>query len=202
MDPFAIMQDNNLIGMFDIEARQFETIGRGIQESAESMFSLQERTNRFLGDRQWFAGEGVWKSKGGYLPSVWGHFLGFRRDFFDSTQYREFARRMAPYTYLYRVDEQGIIGAAWALLAERDRVWYLPEKGIQLGVYHHGWVDNREMLSDSESWDQYVVSTFFEWHTFREHNPDGFERLLSWERYLNVTGVAKGWNMCSNATTK
>lgn len=101
------MKTNDLVGPFDIEAYQSGDIAKGIQESAEAVFSEKERTNRYLDRRQLFDDKGTWNSRagGGRKPSVWTHFWGGRRDFFVSPRYREFAERMVPYTYLYRVDE-------------------------------------------------------------------------------------------------
>jgi len=199
LDPFAIMENNNLIGMFVIEAFEAGDIARGVQESVEKVFDISQRANKSLGSRQWFDENGVWNSAGlhKYKPSVWTHFWGGRRDFFESNLYREFSRHMGYYTYLNRADEQAVIGAAWALLGSADRIWYLPEKGIQLGVYHHGWVDNQELLKANDS-NHYEVNTFHKWNGFREHR----SKTLSWERYLQLTGHGDGFNTCSNATTK
>lgn len=159
-DPFKLMADHNLTGIFNIEAYQAGSIATGIQTSAEAVVPLrEERRKRYLNSPNYtfFDESGTWGYGGragspskssaiSRFPSIWGCFYGGRLDFFRTEPYREFARLMTPYTYIYRTDEQPVIGVAWSLLADNDRVWYLPKRGIEMGVYHHGWIDNSEIL--------------------------------------------------------
>ncbi len=105
---------------------------------------------------------------------------------------------MVKHTFMFRTDEQPVIGAAWALMANNDKVWYLPKRGIELGVFHHGWVDNSEILRDSSSSLLFQKNTLEQWSGYKEHHNE----LMSWKEYLHATNVS-GWDkLCSNAPTK
>ena len=62
-DPFVLMATNNLTGIYNIEAFQSGNIATGIQESAEAVFPLEERTNRYLSAPQYvmFDEAGRWR---------------------------------------------------------------------------------------------------------------------------------------------
>jgi GR25 family glycosyltransferase involved in LPS biosynthesis len=203
LDPFKLLQDHDLVGFFDIEAYQLGDISKGVQETAERVFTLEERRNRYLDtpNTQFFDNQGVWNSLGNETskkPSVWTHFYGGRLDFFRTPRYKDFARRMIPYLYKYRVDKQAVIGAAWALLADNDRVWYLPKRGIHLGIYHRGWVDNRETIRKVASGSDFEFHTLNGWKDYKEN----YGMLLTWEEYVNQIGYGGDWHMCRSGPGK
>ena len=151
-DPFQIMADNNLTGIYNVEIAQYSWIKEGIQEAAEAVFSLEERQNRYLDSRQYpfFGRKGKWHRAGQGPPAIYGFFFGGRFDLFQTPKYRDFARRVVPYTYTYRTDEQGVIGVAWSLLADNDKIWYLPNHGYKMGVYHQGFLDQSQVIKKKE----------------------------------------------------
>ncbi|KAL3920626.1 MAG: hypothetical protein SGILL_003164 [Bacillariaceae sp.] len=187
-DPFTIMAKNNLTGFFNIEAYQSGSIATGIQDSVDAVFALEDRKSKFLNSPKYsfLDSEGLWRrsSKSSKHPSIWGCFYGGRLDFFRSSKYTEFARNMAPYTYTYRTDEQPIIAVAWALLAENDKVWYLPKRGIKMGVFHHGWVDDSEVVRQKDSSLGFEKHTLDTWEGFVESRGN----LLNWEQYTSAIG--------------
>jgi hypothetical protein len=193
-DPFEVMAINNLTGFFNIEAFQAGDIAAGIQEAAEKVFGLEERRNRFLDSERYsyFDDAGQWGGPNEIKPSIWGCFYGGRLDFFANERYKKFARLMVPSTYTFRTDEQAVIGVAWSLLA--DKVWYLPNRGIQMGVYHHGWRDNAEIVrvrpDDNQHYEFHVLE---QWSNFSEIRDD----LLDWESYVGTLGHHDhGWKEC------
>lgn len=199
-DPFELMAQNNLTGIFNIEAFESGDIAKGIQKSVEEVFSIEERRSKYLDNPEtiFFDEQGVWSDGYGVKPSIWACFYGGRLDFFRSRRYNDFARRIVPYTYIYRTAEQPVVGAAWALLADNDKIWYLPKRGIHLGIYHHGWIDNREaMLVENTTNNSYWFHTLDHWSTFKEN----YDRLISWEDYLDTKGE-KDWDKCESAPDK
>lgn len=147
-DPFKIMADNNLTGIFNVDIHQRGMISKGVQEAAEAVFSLEERQNRFLDSPKYpfFNENGRWKRNGQGPPAFHGFFFGGRLDFFRQSRYRDYARRVVPYTYTYRTDEQGVMSVAWSLLADNVRIWFLPKHGYEMGVYHQGFVDQSQIV--------------------------------------------------------
>jgi len=207
-DPFQLMARNNLSGIFNIEGYQRGSIAKGIQEAAESMFSLQERQNRYVDspEHSYFNSDGQWERKGqdGY-PSIWGCFYGGRLDFFRTDRYIEYARAMSPYTYIYRTDEQPVIGVAWSVLGKGEKIWYLPKRNISMGVFHHGWVDNSEIirLSPANHTDNqtYWLHTLDQWRTF---GGESYGELVGLNEYIDSLGYDEDdqWRTCLNVCNK
>jgi len=212
-DPFKIMEKNNLTGIFDVEIHQAGMIANGVQEAAESVFTLEERQNRYLDkpEYQFFNQDGKWHRHGQAPPAIWGFFFGGRLDFFRMPQYKEFVRRIVPFTYTYRTDEQGVVGAAWALLADNDKVWYLPKRGYKMGVYHQGFVDNSQVVKNShdekkanytvDTSNSYTLNTLDQYSNF---TGVAHERLLPWEDYVKIKGYKENdtWTTCVEACSK
>ena len=134
-------------------------------------------------------------------PSIWGCFYGGRLDFFRTEQYKRFARLVVASTYIYRTDEQGVIGVAWSLLAG-EKVWYLPKRGIHLGVYHHGWIDNSEIIvkRKNNTLVNITNNTLDSWSSFHEHPQD----LISWEEYVHLMDSDHdgSWKKCIEVCDK
>lgn len=211
-DPFEIMAENNLTGVFDVELFQFKQIARGVQEAAESVFTLEERQHRYLDSPKYqvFDKDGKWHRDGQDHPSVWGFFFGGRLDFFRSSRYREFARRVVPYTYTYRTDEQGVVAVAWSLLADNDKVWYLPQHDYSMGVYHQGFVDNSQVVKlphrkanhVRKENQTYALNTLDLWSNYKREDA---RHLLSWVDYVESKGYNKDgdtWKTCVDTCTK
>jgi len=204
-DPFQLMKANDLVGFYNIEAYQIGDTAAGIQEAVNSVFTKEERTNRSLSstNRLWFDADGNWGGNAAKKPSVWGCFLGGRIDFFRQERYRKFAEAVAFNTYLSRTDEQGVIGAGWALLAEHEKVWYLPQRGIHLGILHSGWLDNSEMRVPQapQNWtslEQVKLHTLHDWDGFVEHkedlaNPVVYLQMKDAEGGYQCVDPQKGW---------
>ena len=141
-DPFELMKENDLVGLYTLDTYQRGGIGRGIQEAIDASFP-----------------DGEYKSRGAYFDdpkttslldpfqkwnrrAFYGYFFGCQLNFLRRDDFQDYARRVIPYTYQYRTDEQAVIGAAWAFL-EPGRVWYLPSHAdYKIGLYHHAIVDD------------------------------------------------------------
>jgi hypothetical protein len=123
-DPFRLMQQNGLYGIFNIEAYQSH-IHTGIQNASKSVVPLLEkRRHRYFDSPKYeIVDENRLNSEYRLYPSIWGCFYGGRLDFFRTNEFREFARCMAPYTHMYRTDEQAVIAAAWSLFGNGEKVW-------------------------------------------------------------------------------
>ena len=129
LDPVKIMADNNLTGIFNLELHQSGRDAIGIQDVVDSIFTLEERQNRFLDTpkHEFFDNMGRWRHKGqSHRPGIYGYFFGGRLDFFCTDQYKKFAQRVAPYTYTYWTNEQSMISVAWALLATMTKCGICP----------------------------------------------------------------------------
>eukprot|EP00928_Gymnodinium_smaydae_P010927 TRINITY_DN14115_c0_g2_i1.p1 TRINITY_DN14115_c0_g2~~TRINITY_DN14115_c0_g2_i1.p1 ORF type:complete len:441 (-),score=103.94 TRINITY_DN14115_c0_g2_i1:10-1332(-) len=211
LDPFELMASNKLVGFFNIQA--YETIAlESLQEALEAEFSLAERRLRFLDSPAtspyWFDGKGTWGGSSfdnaglespqkGFHASIWGCFYGGRLSFFKSERYRRFARRLIVDTYVQRLDEQPVIGLAWALLSKGTDVWYLPTRGINLNIFHHGWLDNCAVLNGSRPWRRVCLGASG-WHHFDEPRR---QSLISVEAAW-AQQEQKLWMGCLNAPEK
>lgn len=206
-DPFKIMSDNNLTGIFNVEIHQRGRIQTGIQEAAESIFSFEQRRSRYLDtpEYQWFNDKARWHRDGQGPPAFYGYFFGGRLDLFRNDRYKEFARQVVPYTYVYRTDEQGVMSVAWALLAENDKVWHLPYHGYDMGIYHQGFVDQSQIVKLEQRTKgepkKYALNTLHQWSNFTLmlHT-----KLLTWESYVKTKGYDENdsWRTCKKACGK
>lgn len=213
-DPFLLMQSNNLTGFYNSPMIQTGSMRNGIQEVAQSLFSIEERRNRYLDtpQNQYFDGKGMWIDRQGMQPSIWGSLYGARLDFFRTPRFREFARLMVPYTYTYRTDEQAVIAVAWSLMAGSN-VWCTSQRDIQLGWYHQMWVDNNQVVrteavppplgyNATKNTSLYWLNTLTDygssWSVVNQHS------LLLYEKYVATLGYKKGddWERCICARTK
>lgn len=222
-DPFRLMDDNSLTGIFNVDLYQNAPIDTGIQETAEQLFSLKERQNTFLDNprNRYFDQDGRWWNQQNRHPSIWGNFFGGRLDFFRQKRYLEFARRMVPYTYTFRTDEQAVIAVAWALMGVGPKVWFLSQRNISMGVYHQGWVDQhqvvrREAVAEpvsptgasiapskrSANTSEYWLNTMHEFDDNFKSIPHA--DLLVMEKYTKSLGYEAGhsWERCICARTK
>jgi hypothetical protein len=209
-DPFQIMQSNNLTGIFNILAYQSASMGNGIQKATEAVASLEERRNRYLDRRKYnlMDDKGQWTAD---RTSIWGCFYGGRLDFFRTPRFKKIAETVAYYTYRYRTDEQPVIALAWSLLGDGDKVWYLPMRNITMGIYHHGWIDNKEAVLRSATppddhkedhtkaeGQEYWFHTLDTWHGFREIR----DNLMSVKDYTKTNGYTDDYDKCWEAPTK
>ena len=205
-DPFRLMERNGLYGIFNIEAYQ-GGIKQGIQNASEALVpSVEKRKNRYLDAPKYE----IFDDNGEYSeyrlnPSIWGCFFGGRLDFFQTEEYRRFACIMAPYTYIYRTNEQAVIAAAWSLLGDGEKVWYLPKRGVQMGIYHHGWVDNRIVVklnsheNSTTTNETYRYIELDEWRGFSEIR----NGLADWDEYVETMyGPSDDLAICRATTTK
>ena len=213
-DPFVIMADNNLTGIFNVDQFQGSPYHTGIQQAAEAVFSLEERRNRYLDTPQngFFDNEGKWLNQEAMHASIWGYFFGGRLDFFRSSRFVEFARRMVPYTYTYRTDEQAVIAVAWSLLAG-SKVWHLSQRNISMGIFHQGWVDHQQVvrrkdmqpfpyIQDDKNHSLYWLNPIFDgWRKFKGAKHE--HRLLA-EEYVGTLGykASHSWERCICAKSK
>lgn len=208
-DPFQIMASNNLTGMFNIEAYQSGSIRAGVQEAAEQAFSLQQRRNRFVNSPQYsyFDSNGKWNRKGqAGSPSIWGCFYGGRLDFFRTEHFKSFAEEVAPHTCTFQADEQPVIGVAWSLLADSEKVWYLPKCGIEMGTHHHGWIDNSEVVrlppeNQTESQTSHWFHTLDQWGAF---GAESYGMLLHLDEHIGSLGYEEDndWRKCLKLCNK
>ena len=206
-DPFQIMAHNNLTGIFNVEIHQRGRIKTGIQEAAESVFSFEERLFRYLDtpEYQWFNHKARWQRDGQGPPAFHGYFFGGRLDLFRNDRYKEYARQVVPYTYIYRTDEQGVMSVAWALLADNEKVWHLPQHGYDMGIYHQGFVDQSQVVrlksSTKRESTKYILNTIHHWSnfTFVQH-----PKLLTWKEYVETKGYDENdsWTKCHAACGK
>jgi len=142
-DPFQLLHDNNLTAFYPTDFATFG-ISQGVAETSREVFGDPKQGNGYLNTPETFP---FFDNKGSYnRRALYGFFFGGRLDFFRSHDYEEYCRRMVPYTYRYRVDEQPIITMAWSMLAA-DHVWHLPTRGYNLGVYHHSFVDDELLIN-------------------------------------------------------
>jgi hypothetical protein len=141
-DPFQILHHNNLTGFFvtDFHSAQYD---QGIEEAANRVFGNSTQGRGYLNSPDTFP---FFNDGGRYSHrSFYGYLYGGRLDFFRSPEFREYSRLMVPYTYRYRVDEQVVIAMAWSMLAP-DRVWHFPSRGYSLSVYHHSFLDDKQLV--------------------------------------------------------
>jgi hypothetical protein len=202
-DPFKIMHQNDLVGIYNIESMEAGLTG-GIQEAAENSFSLEERKNAFLHSSQFpiFDENGQWGGKDPRKPGVWMCFFGGRLDFLRSKRFKEFAQQLPFHTYTTRTSRQAVIPVGWSVLVGGDKVWYLPKRGIDMGVYHHGWVDDSEIIVANDGID-YRKNTLTRWQNFSESK---VTTLVKWKEYMesqhNVNTTSLGthqWQQCVDA---
>ena len=200
-DPFTIMEQNNLVGIYNIESMEAGLTG-GVQAAAENSFSLDERKNAFLNSPQFpmFDEKGLWGGSDPRKPGIWMCFFGGRLDFLRSKRFKDFARQLAFHTYMSRTSRQSVIAIGWSVLAGGDKVWYLPKHGIEMGVYHHGWVDDSEMIAASDGRDC-KKNTLVRWQNFTESKVSA---LLKWKEYMESQPENKGfietkWHQCIDA---
>lgn len=198
-DPFLIMQQNGLVGIYSIESMEGGLID-GIQQATEASFTLEERKNRFLDSPNFPLTDenGIWGGSTRFPSGVWAHFFGGQLDILRSKRYREFAEQIAFHTYMYRTSEQTVIPLGWSFLAGGDKVWYLPKRGIKMGVYHHGWVDDAEIIrADGNARPvNYTEHTLLSWNNFSESN---IHSLLLWREYMEFqpeSRVGTNWRKC------
>lgn len=200
-DPFAIMQQNDLVGIYNIESMEGGLTG-GVQEAAETSFSLEERRNSFLDSPQFpmFDEEGSWGGNDHRKPGVWMCFFGGRLDFLRSDRFKDFARQIPFHTYTTRTSRQAVIPVGWSVLAGGNKVWYLPKRGIEMGIYHHGWVDDSEIVIAGGG-RQYRKNTLTRWQNFTESK---VTNLVKWKEYMesqqNTTeSFGAQWQQCIDA---
>jgi len=215
-DPFDLMDTNNLNGFFNILAFQSGVMINGIQEAAEAVVpSLDERKDRYLDHPNYtfMDDKGPWTS---HYWSIWGCFYGGRLDFFRTSQFKKFARTVAPFTYRFRTDEQPVIAVAWSLLGDGNKVWYLPmHDGIEMGVFHHGWVDNKEIVrrdvtppeDQKHLYDDMLRRNQSYWRHTLNRTWDGFQelrmgKLMKVEDYTKTLGYTDDWEKCWLEPTK
>lgn len=208
LDPFQVMHDNRLTGIFNILAYQSGPNAEGVSETVKRNFQLSDRRNRFLDSPSYsfFDDDGEWggenfhtpkQRSAGVNPSIWGNFYGGRLDFFRSSKFLDFTSEMVYHTYLSRTDEQPIIAAAWALLTNMTDVWYLPAHNINLNIWHHNWRDNTEILAGSNRDNPMQGmrnNTLWSWRDFKEHGP---EDEVTLQEYLTIKRPLQEWATCN-----
>lgn len=201
-DPFEILDRNNLVGIYNIESMEAGPLTAGIQEAAEASFTLDERRNAYLDSPSFpiFDDKGVWGGDDHRKPGVWMCMFGGRLDFLRSPRFKQFAKQIPFYSYTRRTSRQSVIPIGWSALAGGDRVWYLPKRGITMGVYHHGWVDDAEIFFRDNDRTKYEKHTLSTWKNFTESN---LRALATWKEYLYATDDSltsgKDWRQCTGA---
>lgn len=79
-------------------------------------------------------------------------------------------------------------------------MWYLSKRGIEMGVYHHGWVDDAEIIgNDDTTLVGYKKNTLFHWHNFTESK---ITSLMKWGEYMEsqpTSKVGTKWRQCIDA---
>jgi hypothetical protein len=197
-DPFEIMDKNNLVGIYNIESMEGGLEG-GIQQAVETSFTVEERRNAYLNSPSYpmFDDHGVWGGEDHRKPGVWMCMFGGRLDFLRSERFKQFARKIPFHTYTTRTSRQSVIPIGWSVLVGGDRVWYLPKRGVEMGVYHHGWVDDAEIIVGKPRDKRYHKHTLEHWQNFTESK---IGALATWKEYMFQTEESlsggEGWRQC------
>lgn len=200
-DPFQIMEQNNLVGIYNIESME-GGLTSGVQEAVEASFTVDERRSAFLNspDFPMFDDNGIWGGKDHRKPGVWMCFFGGRLDFLRSTRFKDFARQLPFHTYMSRTSRQSVVPVGWSILAGGRKVWYLPKRGIDMGIYHHGWVDDSEIIRQTGAIHSgFSRNTLLHWRNFTESRVN---TLLTWKEYMEAqptTVVGTDWRRCIDA---
>ena len=142
VDPFLVLQQNNLTGFYltDFHSDQYD---QGVEEAAHRVYGNSTTGRGYLDSQDTFP---FFNQHGKSTHrSIYGYVFGGRLDFFRSPTFREFSRLIVPFTYKFRVDEQVVIAKAWSMMAP-NHVWHLPTHGYRLGVYHHSFVDDYQLV--------------------------------------------------------
>jgi hypothetical protein len=62
------------------------------------------------------------------------------------------------------------MSVGWALLAENEKVWHLPQHGYDMGIYHQGFVDQSQIVKLEQSTKgepkKYTLNTLHQWSNF------------------------------------
>lgn len=193
-DPFEIMRDNNLVGLYNLESHE-GGLTSGVQEAAEASFTLEERKHAYLNSPEFpmFDELGTWGGPQRLKPGVWMCMFGGRLDFLRSKRFKEFAVQLPYHTYMERTSRQAVIPIGWSVLAGGDKVWYLPKRGIEMGIYHHGWVDDHEVIRQVDG-KGFATNTLLHWNNFTESK---IGKLMKWKEYMEVTEPdSLGWQKC------